>query len=451
MKRSRHHSTKFRLLTAAIVVTAAIVASMFCAWWFIWRDTRPKAIPATEATIAALTIDAADLGANGAVNDGTILSFPYVSAALFLEEGMADEQGNANYSPASLWLALAIAAQGADGQTREQLDETLGLTGLADEDYRSLVQSINGRYGDAKSQMSTANSLWLNQKQAKPLQSFVDAARQTFDAQVKSETYDAQTPKHMSQWISRRTEGMLKPEIQVSPNEVMSIIGTVYADGVWSSPFNPDHTLENTFRGTAGKSRVMFMNQYFDSLTYLRDAEAGWQRADIPFDNGGALRIVLPDDGRFEDIAGDAEALRDAFEINPDKTLASSETEAFPPVQMLLPRFSIDSSFASEQTKETLRSLGIIDAFDADSADFSQMGTSQSGEPLFIGSVVQGTRIEVNEHGAKAAAFSKVDMEATGAPEIPDDLVEFTVDRPFFYSLVTPDGIPLFLGAVRNL
>lgn len=451
MKRSRHYSTRFRLLTAAIVVTAAIVISVFCAWWFIWRDDRPEAISATDKTVAALTVDASDIAANGAVNDDVSPSFPYASAALFLDSSMADERGNVNYSPASLWLALAIAAQGADGQTRAQLDEALGLAELTDEDYRSLGQSINGRYGDAKSRMSTANSLWLNKSQAKPLQSFVDAAKQTFDAQVKSETYDAQTPKRMSQWISRHTKGMLKPEIQVSLNEVMSIISTVYADGVWSSPFNPDHTFENTFRGTAGESQVMFMRQYFDSLTYLRDAEAGWQRADIPLDNGGALRIILPDAERFDDIAGDATALRNAFETDPDKALASNDVSTFPPVQMLLPRFSIDSSFASEQTKEILRKLGITDAFEAGAADFSKMGTSQSGEPLFIGSAMQDTRIEVNEHGAKAASFSKVDMEATGAPDIPDNLVEFTVDRPFLYALVTPDGIPLFLGAVRNL
>ena len=54
----------------------------------------------------------------------------------------------------------------------------------------------------------------------------------------------------------------------------------------------------------------------------------------------------------------------------------------------------------------------------------------------------------MNEAGAKAMSFTKVGADSVSAPV---DNVEFTVDRPFLYSYVTPDGIPLFIGAVRNL
>ena len=82
-------------------------------------------------------------------------------------------------------------------------------------------------------------------------------------------------------------------------------------------------------------------------------------------------------------------------------------------------------------------------------ADFTKMiDTGSHGENLYIGSILQGTRIEVNEAGAKAMSFTKVGADSVSAPV---DNVEFTVDRPFLYSYVTPDGIPLFIGAVRNL
>jgi serine protease inhibitor len=68
--------------------------------------------------------------------------------------------------------------------------------------------------------------------------------------------------------------------------------------------------------------------------------------------------------------------------------------------------------------------------------------------PLFIGSIVQGTKIEVNEAGAKAAAYTKIGMKSTSAPV---EHLDFTVDRPFLYEYDTPDGIPLFIGVVRNL
>lgn len=53
-----------------------------------------------------------------------------------------------------------------------------------------------------------------------------------------------------------------------------------------------------------------------------------------------------------------------------------------------------------------------------------------------------------NQAGAKAMSFTKAGADFASAPV---DNVEFTVDRPFLYSYVTPDGIPLFIGAVRNL
>ena len=53
-------------------------------------------------------------------------SFAYRTAPEFLAMEAGDRgTGNVNYSPASMWMALAIAAQGANGTTRSQLNELL--------------------------------------------------------------------------------------------------------------------------------------------------------------------------------------------------------------------------------------------------------------------------------------------------------------------------------------
>ena len=105
--------------------------------------------------------------------------------------------------------------------------------------------------------------------------------------------------------------------------------------------------------------------------------------------------------------------------------------------------------FDSEATIKAFEKLGVTDAFSAGDADFTKMVDAGShGENLYIGSILQGTCIAVDEAGAKAAGFVKLGVEAISAPA---DDVEFTADRPFLYSFVTPDGIPLFIGAVRNL
>ena len=52
--------------------------------------------------------------------NGTRVGFAYRSAASVLTS-VADVRGNVNYSPASLWIVLAMAAQCAHGRTLEQL------------------------------------------------------------------------------------------------------------------------------------------------------------------------------------------------------------------------------------------------------------------------------------------------------------------------------------------
>ena len=93
---------------------------------------------------------------------------------------------------------------------------------------------------------------------------------------------------------------------------------------------------------------------------------------------------------------------------------------------------------------KAMQEMGVTDAFNVDKADFSGMSDAQ----MFIGAIVQGTRIEVTEAGAKAAAYTQIDMELA---MMPVETVDFNVDRPFLYEFESPDGLPLFIGAVTEL
>ena len=158
---------------AAIVTVVLVLAVAGGVWWtagdgsaLVRNMFKPKATPATQPVV-----------------DSTA-AFAYRTAPEFLAMETGDrDTGNVNYSPASMWMALAIAAQGADGKTRSQLNSLLESGSLADSDYQSLLSSINGRYSGAKSEMSAANSLWIDNgySLASDYQSTV---KQTFEAEV---------------------------------------------------------------------------------------------------------------------------------------------------------------------------------------------------------------------------------------------------------------------------
>jgi serpin B len=88
--------------------------------------------------------------------------------------------------------------------------------------------------------------------------------------------------------------------------------------------------------------------------------------------------------------------------------------------------------------------MGIIDAFDADKADFSGMDGSLN---LYIGKVIHQAAITLDEAGTEASAAAAVTMSYTSTP----DPLGIIIDRPFIYLIRdNQTGAILFLGRVKN-
>lgn len=395
--------------------------------------------------------------------------FVYRSASDMLAM-VADGKGNANVSPISLWLALALVAQGAQGRTLKQLEEALGTEGLSAGQYRMLIESINQRRTGAKTVMAIYESMWLSDTLA-PRASFIDAVHHAFAAEVNSIDFSGPNAgKTISSWISKHTKGLLHPALECDGTELLSIISTVFADSRWKTPFELNDTEPAVFHGDRGDTTVPFMRQRCKDVSYLCDETFGWERVDIPFDDDSELRIVLPDPETLEILVHDPTALRRAFSTELTETLPQEDKRELTGMDRLkaklaarknptsmpiyantvtakvaLPRFEIDSTINARTLVSILQSLGITDAFDPTHADFSGI----CEEALAISGIMQGTHIEVNEHGARAAVYTGIAV-AGAVPQWGPEIT-FTVDRPFMYALMTRDRLPLFVGAVRNL
>ena len=58
----------------------------------------------------------------------------------------------------------------------------------------------------------------------------------------------------------------------------------------------------------------------------------------------------------------------------------------------------------------------------------------------------------LSEEGAKAAAYTVITMREPICPAPkPVKWINFIVDHPFLFELDSPDGLPLFIGAVTEL
>lgn len=106
-------------------------------------------------------------------------------------------------------------------------------------------------------------------------------------------------------------------------------------------------------------------------------------------------------------------------------------------VQVSLPRFKMEETY---DMKDLLLSLGMVDAFDLQKANFSGMSPNND---LVLSKVVHKSFVEVNEEGTEAAA-------ATGAVMMMRCLMRaerFYADHPFlFFIRHNPTKSVLFYG-----
>ena len=110
-------------------------------------------------------------------------------------------------------------------------------------------------------------------------------------------------------------------------------------------------------------------------------------------------------------------------------------------VNAAVPKFDIASE---HELSDTLKSLGITNAFSPETADFSALSDGDA----VLSSIQHAARMTIDEEGATAAAFTVAMEEGAAMP--PEEETDFILNRPFVVAITTRDGLPLFLGIVNT-
>lgn len=356
--------------------------------------------------------------------------FTYRTGSLIL----TDSKDNVNYSPISLYYALSLAASGARNETEEQL-----LTLLGAPDNQFLSEQMGNLYrilytDNEIGKLKIANSIWLAERfDGKDLvfkDSFVEGASSNFYASSHIVDFsNEETGKAMANWIASHTNGTLSPDIKTNPDQILSILNTVYFYDQWVNRFDESKTSKAVFHLSGGGNvKTDFMNS-----STLGNFEKGndFTRAGLTLKNAGQMVFILPDEGVSPyDLLSSPEKMREAFE---------SGEEFFGQVIWQIPKFSFSSEL---ELTEHLKALGLTDAFTS-GGDF----TGITDEMAFINSIRQETHISIDEKGVEASAYTQIDY--AGSPR-PDGRADMILDRPFIYGIKAHNGSLLFVGVCNN-
>lgn len=355
---------------------------------------------------------------------------------LFVEESLG-EDNNFMVSPLSLSMALAMTWNGAAGETKEAMQQTLKMDGFSDDELNSYYKKLREALlkTDPSTKLSIANAIFTNQS-VKINPDFVNTNRSFYEATVEAVDFTrTETVGIINKWASDNTNGLIDKVIEkTKPEDLMYLLNAIYFKGIWNSEFDKKNTSERPFTYENGTRKNVEMMKQTAKFNYTNDENL--QLVQLPYGNQAfSMMVLLPaEDKRLQDVV---EVTRqEGYWENLKSGLYEAE------VELSLPKFKTEYS---KRLNEVLAKMGMGIAF-ANVADFSRM----SDAPAKIDFVKQDTYISTDESGTEAAAVTTIGMIMTSLPVNPEKVV-FNANRPFLYLIQeNSTGAILFMGAVKN-
>jgi len=360
-----------------------------------------------------------------------------VFGSRLLQQLLQRKEENVFVSPASVGLALGMAAAGARGKTLAAFEHALGVDGkLAASQAKQLFASLDTLPPGVVVEL--ANSLWV--RSGLPLSArYTDAMREGYRAEVRS--LDFASPgaiQVVNKWVAGATHGQIQSAVDgVDPSSVLALVNATYFNGLWEQSFDPKETLDWEFTtGLGGVANVRLMLTS-GSFSYMQDRDL--QAVLVPYrQDRFSLLVVLPrkplSPAAFHDIAAPSSLAR---------ILGGLRTKRG---TLGLPKVGI--AYSANLVPELLE-MGLGPAF-AEDADFSDV--FEGDLPAFISTVSHKTRLEIDEQGTTAAASTLIGMSLSASLTItPDTRFEMYVDRPFLVAVIEPEtDLILFLGVIGD-
>lgn len=334
-------------------------------------------------------------------------------------------------SPLSVLTALALVQNGAQGNTLAQLEQALG--GL-DRDTLNAYMRAYCDFLTESDELKIANSVWTDSS-AEAKRAFLQKAVDSYSAQLFSAPLsDPKTVESINSWVKKNTDGMIPKIIEKADRyAVMMLVNAIAFDAKWETPYKRSDIEKLDFTSYSGsKKKTDFMCS--TENVYLKDGGAvGFMK---PYKNGRfAFAALLPDENTdIDDYVAS---------LSGDKLMKIfSSAKRGNEVNVKMPKFRAEYS---AQLIDTLKKMGVKDAFDSKTADFSSLIENRDA---YIATVVHKTFIEVDENGTRAAASTLVGADTMSLMEP----YSVCLNRPFVYMIVdTETNLPLFIGVQTEI
>ncbi len=379
-----------------------------------------------------------------------------LSAALYSEYGR-DADKNLSFSPLSVYMALAIAAECSDGQTREQILSVIGMSYAEMQTHTSTLYALcnrsftyTGLFDEEKISAfeELHNSVWLDDS----ISINTDAAKSvadTLNADIFSVDFGGEAEEAIKQYIKEKTHGLLGGDINMDADTVFALINTFYLKELWHSLGERlDKTDEKySFQNTDGSRDSIYLLKSYYETGNIYNGE-NYTEFYARTSHGFNLHFFLPDEGVGVGEVFNEENISALFSRS-DYGHIDDENKQLHYTRVLFPAF--EAEFNEDIRGVLQRDFGITDMFSPEDADMSALCLN-TGDNLYCTKVIHQTKLTVDDLGIEGAAITAIPGAGAAGPgeyeEVYHDLI---IDRAFAFVLTDSFGTVLFSGVVNEV
>ncbi|XP_051999684.1 leukocyte elastase inhibitor-like [Xyrauchen texanus] len=414
------------------------------------------------------------------------------SLNLFKKISGGNASGNVFYSPLSISSALAMVALGTAGNTQAQILKVLGILNPVKPDTTTPAPGPSMQQQAQKPQLPADVKMQgcvpmkpPIQPQQSPEHKTEDNAHSAFNKLMSElnkpgvpymlslvnrlygeqsyqfvEKFLSDTKKYyqaglekvdfkknasaarvnVNNWVEKSTQGKIKnllPEGSVDGMTKMVLVNAIYFKGNWMLQFKKDSTKQLPFKLTKALTKPAQMMHQTDRFPLAIIPEVNCNVLELPYVGKSlSMLIILPN--QIEDNTTGLQKLEGAITYEKLMDWTKPERMSEQKVEIALPKFKMEETY---DMMSLLVSMGMVDAFDAQKANFSGMSPNND---LVLSKVIHKSFVEVNEEGTEAAAATAVVVATLSLPQPPPT---FIADHPFlFFIRHNPTKSILFYG-----
>lgn len=351
--------------------------------------------------------------------------------------------GNAMTSGVSLFYALSVLAEGAEGHSNELLQQLL----LAEKNHDLSVSapalakqlSTSVPEGSPQGVFSQSNSLWSNSNtEYGPAfifrESFLEASAEHYGATHEALDFlSSDAPRVVNAWAEEKTRGLIPTIVDSNTLKTLdwAVLNAAVFEGAWATQLRrvpADGTYR--FASLDGRAQASDTVRTIDYLASVADFDDGSLAFQLPF-SGGKYALVVHAPSTEQGQIGEW-LINDSIPRTQDVIDVVFDTPR--PLKQLtvqMPVFSFRNSLEMRKGSPIAEDLKLSSLFERD-ADFSGL----SAVPSYVSIIKQDTRFELDENGVRAAAVTMIGgVRATSVrPRYPKR--EIVIDRPFSFAIV---------------